>query len=321
MRVNSVEENGLIGALGQWLYWHGPSEDTVSQFFVTVLATGIVVTTVTILEPYVRIWNRRRNRKVRKELRRQKDIVRRIKGIPWRAKSEEERLERNQFLRELTPKLAKRALVAIVIAVVATFFLRYVAQYSTDSVEYSKGMVRLYIEQFDTLAKSLRRQTTGSRAVASACDYITGPEGRREAEIRCRSMLAYDRTETNSAQMSQKYQQCMLSSGWLTEKCNCRETDDKCITISTNDDNCPVMRWKTNSIYIGSECSGHIPAGIRRIYAETECSVKAQLYGEEKWYEGFSEFDRLLGTILAYRTCMAENGWITADCESDIEDG
>ncbi len=67
----------------------------------------------------------------------------------------------------------------------------------------------------------------------------------------------------------------------------------------------------------GANCEDHVPRESRQRIAELRCKNRASLYEKEKWYEGYSELDRLHGTILAYRLCMLEDGWITTKCKED----
>lgn len=65
------------------------------------------------------------------------------------------------------------------------------------------------------------------------------------------------------------------------------------------------------------KCENSISRESRQRISELRCNKRASLYESEKWYEGYSEFDRLNGTILTYKSCMLEDGWITTECKED----
>ena len=164
----------LFESLGDWLYWHGPSDQVISQFFVTLVATSIVVITVTILEPYLRIWNRKRKRKAKKDLRDQRNTIRRLHKIVWRPSNEKERLERNQFIAELKPKLIRRTILVAVIIIMGAILLQFTGQYSAESTMALKESIRLNVESFDHAARLLRQKTVASTFNTTECDANYG---------------------------------------------------------------------------------------------------------------------------------------------------
>ena len=70
-----------------------------------------------------------------------------------------------------------------------------------------------------------------------------------------------------------------------------------------------------NELNSKANCDDHVPRKSRQQISELRCNWRASLYETEKWYEGYSEFDRLNGTIIAYKLCMLEDGWITTNCK------
>ena len=310
---------GLIESFGDWLYWHYPSDQAFSQFFITMAATSIVVVTVTILEPYIKLWNRERKRKAKADLRQQEHTIRRLQGIVWRPRNEKEKLERNRFVAEFAPKLLKRTALVIVVVVVVVVLIRITGQYSAETTMELKESIRLSIENFDNVAKQLRQRTVEGTFNTTECDAITGAQGRMRAERECQDAMTMNKAGPNAGLVAQAYRHCMLKRGWLIDSCDCNDDDSRCILIGNSDNNCNVAKWKTNPVYGGRECPGHLPKALRRPYAEWECGVKAQLYGQEKWYEGYSEFDRLIGTVQIYKSCMFEKGWVTNECDEESE--
>ena len=73
----------------------------------------------------------------------------------------------------------------------------------------------------------------------------------------------------------------------------------------------------SNELKAEFNCENNVPRESRQRVAELRCNIKASLYEREKWYEGYSEYDRLSGTINAYKLCMLEDGWITTVCMED----
>ena len=310
---------GFIESFGDWLYWNYPSDQAISQFFITLAATSIVVVTVTILEPYIKLWNRERKKKAKKDLREQEHTIRRFKEIVWRPRNEKEKLERNGFVKEFAPKLLKRMILAIVMIVMVVVLLQIAGQFSAESTMALKESIRQNVEIFDNVAKRLRQRTVEFTFNTIECDVITGDQGRMRAERECQAAMTINWVDSNVRLEAQAYRHCMLKRGWLVESCDCADDDNKCLLIGNSDNNCNVAKWKTKPVYAGSKCQGYVPKALRKTYAESECGTKAEMYGTDKWYAGYSEFDRVMGTVNTYKNCMLEKGWITVECDGESE--
>lgn len=214
--------------------------------------------------------------------------------------------------------MVKWTVLTIAILLIAGILSHFIGQYGAESAKSLKESIRQNVQIFDGTAKLLKQKTTGSTFNISNCEFIMGAEGRAQAERECRDAIIANRTGDIPELMAQDYQHCMLDNGWLTENCKCNDKDSRCIVILSNEVKCHLSRWRTNETYVGTECKGHVPMALKKTYAEAECGITAQMYGEDKWYEGYSEFDRLLGTISTDRSCMLKKGWITSECDDDI---
>lgn len=299
--------------VADWLYLYGPSSDTMSQFWVSFLATAIVIIAVTILEPYIKLWNRKRKRRVKSELKKQEKLENRIQNVVWRPANETDRIERNSVLKIIAKGSIKWVLV---IGVLIMFYFFGIVPMEKD-VENSKINLRTAIgkslEQFDTMAKMLWQKTGPKLDSWTNCDLKVSTEGRKRAEFICRVKTSYSSAREIS-QIESVYRNCMIDAGWTVEECGCEQIDDQCVLVFGRNKDCKSLRMRTNKNYFGTDCTWRISDKNQKKLAEIQCGKMASLYGEEKWYEGYADFSRLHGTILTYEICMRNLGWITTPC-------
>ena len=314
--MKDTEDTSLASSLGEWLYWYGPSMEIVSQFYVSIIAALLVVFIVKWLDPEIKIWSKRRTRKIKKGLRKRKKTIKELQEIGWRPNAEEQRKRRNKLLRSLSRGLIWPMMILGAIASGATVTVFYLGEQSEETDQALRLSISDSIALFDSHAKALFQESTTRTNYFSECDFITSTEGRKWAESHCQNKIGSAKADKELSSLAELYQVCMIDLGWFAEKCNCADTDQSCNMIVDETGNCELARWRTINTYIGDECKGTVPEKIRKLNSEFECQMNADLYQLEKWYEGYTDYDRLSGTIQTYKLCMRRKGWTTVDCEA-----
>lgn len=288
----------------------------MTQFWITVIGTAIVITAAMIIEPYVKEWNRRRRGSIRKELKRDQELGEKWRRMVWRPENESQRRERDEVLEVLRSRIVVSIVLISAIALLFALGSDYVAKSFEGTEEKLQASIAENIALFDSVAIRLWQKTTTTLEEPSVCEG-NEEEVRVRAELTCLES-AYIRSQAEShEQVVREYRLCMVDNGWRTRPCGCDDDSEKCIDLLSTSKGCKLTRWKAVGTYLGAECTSYVPQDVRRVMTESECIQKAYLFSEQKWYEGFSDFDRLQSTIATYSVCMREKGWSTVDCPAD----
>ena len=309
-----TQSGGIVERFGEWLYWHGPSTETFTQFYVTVVATTIVILLVKMCEPYFRIWGREKERKLEKRLEENRDLQEKSKHLVWRPRTDQQRRDRDEVLEDIRKKIISFILIVGGVSILFLVMKEGLDRSYRDTEVGLRGAIGENIEIFDDVASTLWQKTTGSTRYEEKC-YNSDGAALRSSESFCRERAGILASQGSHKEIVQAYRLCMVERGWMTEQCACHDQDDRCFTLRGGGDlKCSWSRWRAKDLYLGVECAGHLLGDVRKIHDQQICSQKATLFAEDRWYDGYTEFDRLTGTVMTYKVCTAEKGWQTEEC-------
>ena len=321
----------LTQDVGDWLYRYGPSEQTETQFFVTVIGTGVVLLIIEFLRPYIRVLNERRYDKYKSKLEENKKFVEKLHSLKWPPKNEEDRQLWKGLLRRLRKFLLWIAIFVLVVGAVWLWKEEYIDRSMAERRVVTMEGMRQSIAQFDNQTKRLWQKVTVGLTKDNLCEEESLQRRRVRATISCRERAEILATNDDD-EFVREYRICMLDRGWRTQQCECGERDEGCVPLFQQSSDCDLVRWKTDSLYLGTECVGYVPHRYQLISDYLHCNERASEFGaktqevaggigrpynnvtELHTHSSLAEFDRLRMTIATFRMCMREKGWDTQDC-------
>ncbi|MDE0335780.1 MAG: hypothetical protein OXI64_12530 [Defluviicoccus sp.] len=216
----------IASSLGDWLYWYGPSMETLNQFMVSVLAAMLAVILVIWIRPDTKIWTEEKIKFLKDRTRKRKDIIKKLQEIGLKPKNEEELKKQRKLLITLVRSFVW-PIVLIPTFILSGFVLvDYLEEQDREITRNTKLTTKKYIELIDKKSTDLSQETIARKTTTASEDH-------------------------------------------------------------------------------------------ERLFSILACHRAAWLYGIEKWYSGYSEIDRLRGTIQTYEMCMFKNGWDTKPCKAD----
>jgi len=322
----------LTQSFGMWLYQYGPSDETTTQFLVTVIGTGIVILLFEFLRPYFRVLNEKRYKKYKSKLEENEKFIRALPSLRWPPQNDEQRKWWNTAFK----KLGKFSLVVVIFCLIVGGLWFWKDEYIDRSVSDSRTSVmksmKGSIEDFDNQAKRLWQKATLDSMSENSCEKENMEMRKLQTSIICRERAGL-LTNQHDDEFVRHYRLCMIDNGWQTKQCTCDEKNDECIPLFKNSSTCELVRWKADGIYLGVECTGYTQRKYRLESDQKTCNETASIVEAEKqeiamkksyngvyemyMYNSIPELDRLSRTIATYRMCMRHKGWNIQDCPED----
>ena len=322
----------LADKLGDWLYRHGPSPETETAFFVTILGTGIVILLIEFLRPYIRVANERRYEKHKLKLKEKQKFLQTLQSLKWPPKSEEERNLVGKALRELVKLILWIVAICLIVGVFWFWKAEYIDKDFQESTTLTETSIRQQIEQFDEYKKRLWQKVDITYTNMFLCEDESVSQRRTRVSVMCRErahLLAGNARD----EIVTEYRLCMIDNGWRTRQCGCNEENKECTPLFEQSGDCNLVQWKTHGPYLGTECMGYVPRKTLLGVHQSYCNEKASVFGVEKapiatkgrysnaadllTHHGSFEFNRLSRTIITYKMCMREKGWSVLDCPKE----
>lgn len=322
----------LTQSLGTWLYRYGPSDDTETQFLVTVIGTGIVILLFEFLRPYFRVLNERRYKKYKSKLEENEKLVRSLPSLRWPPRDEKQK----QLWSSVFKKLRLFGILVIIFCLIVVGLWIWKDEYIDRTLSESRATIMESIggtiQQFDKQAKRLWQKASLDSMDENSCEAENMKMRKLQTSIICRERASL-LTSHLGDEFVRNYRLCMIDNGWQTKQCTCDEENEECIPLFENSSACKLVRWKADGTYLGVECTGYTQRKYRLTSDQISCNETASIVGAEKqeiamrksyndtyemyMYNSIPELDRLSRTIATYRMCMRQRGWQIRDCPED----
>ena len=309
----------LFSSFGDWLVHDGPDPLYFGQFYIALLVAMLALVIAQWTAPSRKLWVKEKIKKIKRRRRKQRKSMKSLKRTGGFGNI---RQQWKTQIRLLVSLLDKRVVIVSVLlfALVIAMAIALIKFENRDDqrAEDTRLIVADLLALFDEKENELFQITTTRTTYASRCDFIASEDGRKDAEDHCRTRLKSRTSAKDDVQlMANSYEKCMMEFGWFVQKCDCDDPDPKCRNIIDRTDHCEIALWRTVDVYIGEECRWVEGEQIRRINAEYRCLSESYRYQMEKWYEGYTDLDRLNGTIWTYKECMYKEGWNTTACGAE----